>query len=232
MIQWLSDWLKEIILVILLATFVDLLLPNSSMQRYVKVVISLFILMTLLSPILTIFQSNIDLDQAVSGMRQNEIKSAKLKSIQEINREAEILSASNVEQTTRMVEVQIAEMMQSGLEKIMDDPLYQIQQVDVQTKFSEKLNSPEITVVQVLLRSNIEESAKTEDKGQTETYTMEPIEPVLIELEWEQTSEKEVNSNHGQEADQLKKEQLEMRITEVLKRDWELYSSQITVDWR
>jgi hypothetical protein len=84
----------------------------------------------------------------------------------------------------------------------------------------------------VLLRSNIEESAKTEDKGQTETYTMEPIEPVLIELEWEQTSEKEVNSNHGQEADQLKKEQLEMRITEVLKRDWELYSSQITVDWR
>lgn len=38
---WLSDWLKSIIMVILLATFVDILLPNQTMQRYVKTVISL-----------------------------------------------------------------------------------------------------------------------------------------------------------------------------------------------
>lgn len=48
---WLSNWLQELIMIVLLATFVDMLLPNRSMERYVKLVLSLLILLTLLSPI-------------------------------------------------------------------------------------------------------------------------------------------------------------------------------------
>ncbi|MBP1999434.1 stage III sporulation protein AF [Paenibacillus shirakamiensis] len=49
---WLGGWLKEIIFVVLLAVFVDLLLPNRSFERYVKLVVSLLILLTLLSPVI------------------------------------------------------------------------------------------------------------------------------------------------------------------------------------
>ncbi|USB34677.1 stage III sporulation protein AF [Paenibacillus sp. YPG26] len=48
---WIANWLKEIIFVVLLAGFVDLLLPNRSFERYVKLVISLLILLTLMSPV-------------------------------------------------------------------------------------------------------------------------------------------------------------------------------------
>jgi len=58
MMDALVGWLKQIILVVLLATFIDLLLPNRTMQRYVKLVVSLFILMTILSPVLQLFGSN------------------------------------------------------------------------------------------------------------------------------------------------------------------------------
>lgn len=61
--SWLSDWLKSIIMVILLATFVDILLPNQTMQRYVKTVISLFILLTLLQPLFSLFQKSVSVDQ-------------------------------------------------------------------------------------------------------------------------------------------------------------------------
>lgn len=40
--DWLAGWLKTVIMVIMLATFVDLLLPSNTMQRYVKTVLSLY----------------------------------------------------------------------------------------------------------------------------------------------------------------------------------------------
>jgi stage III sporulation protein AF len=79
---WLSDWLKSIIMVILLATFVDILLPNQTMQRYVKTVISLFILLTLLQPIFSLFQKSTSVDlmlsQAQSLFQNNSASGAAL----------------------------------------------------------------------------------------------------------------------------------------------------------
>ncbi|WP_240413997.1 stage III sporulation protein AF [Paenibacillus periandrae] len=79
---WLSDWLKSIIMVILLATFVDILLPNQTMQRYVKTVISLFILLTLLQPLFSLFQKSTSVDlmlsQAQSLFQNNSASGAAL----------------------------------------------------------------------------------------------------------------------------------------------------------
>ncbi len=57
MIAWLSEWLKEIVVIVLLAVFVDLVLPNNAMQRYVKIVLSLLILLAILSPLVALLQS-------------------------------------------------------------------------------------------------------------------------------------------------------------------------------
>ncbi|WP_246120300.1 stage III sporulation protein AF [Cohnella terricola] len=48
----LSGWLRQVIAVILLASLIDLILPNRTMQRYVRLVAGLFILMTVATPIM------------------------------------------------------------------------------------------------------------------------------------------------------------------------------------
>jgi len=48
----LSGWLRQVIAAVLLASLVDLLLPNRTMQRYVRLVAGLFILMTVAMPVL------------------------------------------------------------------------------------------------------------------------------------------------------------------------------------
>lgn len=53
--EWLNIWLKKIILLVLLAAFLDLILPNTSMQRYVKMVMGLILLLTILGPVFSIF---------------------------------------------------------------------------------------------------------------------------------------------------------------------------------
>lgn len=62
---FLSEWLKKLILLVLLAAITDLMLPNSNMQRYARLAIGLLIILTILSPILTLF--NLDnLGQVIS----------------------------------------------------------------------------------------------------------------------------------------------------------------------
>lgn len=55
-----NEWMTNIILFILIAIIIDLLLPNSSMQKYVKMVVSLLLIAIILTPLFQIFSINID----------------------------------------------------------------------------------------------------------------------------------------------------------------------------
>ncbi|EAX47920.1 hypothetical protein TcarDRAFT_1609 [Thermosinus carboxydivorans Nor1] len=57
MIAILSAYIKQIILVVLFATFLELLLPNNSMQRFVRVILGLFIMLAVLNPVLEIINT-------------------------------------------------------------------------------------------------------------------------------------------------------------------------------
>lgn len=61
MLQALSDIVKNVAIIILLTTFLDMLLPNTSMQRFIKVVMGLFVLLAIITPILDLFQADYDL---------------------------------------------------------------------------------------------------------------------------------------------------------------------------
>lgn len=52
----LTEWIKNIIFVVLFASFLELLLPNSSMQRFVRVIMGLFIMLAILNPIIDAVQ--------------------------------------------------------------------------------------------------------------------------------------------------------------------------------
>ncbi|RXI99510.1 stage III sporulation protein AF [Anaerobacillus alkaliphilus] len=58
--QFLTEWISNIILLILLATILELLLPNSSLQRYVKMVVGLLLLVIILTPLFSIFSKDVD----------------------------------------------------------------------------------------------------------------------------------------------------------------------------
>jgi stage III sporulation protein AF len=51
-IDYLTSWISNIILFVLLAVVLELLLPNSALQRYVKMVIGLLLIVIILSPLL------------------------------------------------------------------------------------------------------------------------------------------------------------------------------------
>lgn len=70
--SWLGDWLREIILVVLLASFVELLLPSKSMERYARLVLSLLILLTMLSPIVSLLKGDAVSELSIAMGRQEQ----------------------------------------------------------------------------------------------------------------------------------------------------------------
>ncbi|WP_052429617.1 stage III sporulation protein AF [Paenibacillus borealis] len=56
--SWLSGWLHELILVVLMAAFVEMLLPSKSMERYARLVLSLLVLLTMLNPIVSMLKGD------------------------------------------------------------------------------------------------------------------------------------------------------------------------------
>ena len=58
--SFLSSWISNIIIFILLATVIDMLLPSSSFQKYTKMVIGLLLIAIIITPILSLFQTNFD----------------------------------------------------------------------------------------------------------------------------------------------------------------------------
>ncbi|WP_070120712.1 stage III sporulation protein AF [Bacillus marinisedimentorum] len=57
---FLTEWISNIILFILLAVIIELLLPNSTFQKYAKMVIGLLLIVMILAPVLKILSLNPD----------------------------------------------------------------------------------------------------------------------------------------------------------------------------
>lgn len=68
MVAFIAAWVKDIILVVLFAAFMELLLPSSSMQRFIRVIMGLFIMLTILNPALDVIHNYIASGQEVSAV--------------------------------------------------------------------------------------------------------------------------------------------------------------------
>lgn len=58
--DFLKEWITNIILFVLLATVIDMLLPNTNMQKYTKMVTGLLLIAIILSPVLKILSSDFE----------------------------------------------------------------------------------------------------------------------------------------------------------------------------
>ena len=53
MVEWMSTWAQGIIVAVIIATIIEMILPNGNCKKYIKVVIGIYILFTIVSPIIT-----------------------------------------------------------------------------------------------------------------------------------------------------------------------------------
>lgn len=75
MIESITLWIKSIIFVVLFASFLELLLPSNNMQRFVRVILGLFIMLAILNPVIGVIEKGLASDQlpALAARTENNL---------------------------------------------------------------------------------------------------------------------------------------------------------------
>ena len=73
MIAFFSSWAQGIIVAVIVATIVELLLPNGSSKKYVKVVVGIYILFSIIAPVVNKF-ANQDINAEIFNLDKYEKK--------------------------------------------------------------------------------------------------------------------------------------------------------------
>ncbi|RKD34572.1 stage III sporulation protein AF [Thermohalobacter berrensis] len=88
MIHFLKNWVINIVTVVVFVTFIEILLPNSSMKRYINVIIGLTIIVVLVNPFIKLLTEDIDIEKEVfkqikSSYRSGQIKKEEFQNLRE-----------------------------------------------------------------------------------------------------------------------------------------------------
>lgn len=231
--DWLNGWLKQIILVILLATFVDLVLPNNVMQRYVKAVIGLFILLTILAPVTALFKEKLDINEEVLDMElmgkgrvsisAQTVSGGQMSSLSSIVQEGGRLKAENEQKSLEFVENRMEAMVKEKVEQTFNQP---VDQVQVKTELDEQ-GKPRIQSMRVVLKkadSPSDEGRSREDGGM---QPVRPIEPVSIHIEVGKEAGRPIGSVPQPISSDMEK--VRGQVIDQLKQDWQISSKQLLV---
>ncbi|WP_052703145.1 stage III sporulation protein AF [Paenibacillus beijingensis] len=179
MLEWLSGWLRDIIAIVLLAAIIDLLLPNKAMQRYVRLVVGLIILLTILTPIMRIFQGDLD-KKVAEGFRNWDESSAmnevKMPTLSDITKEAQRLSDERRQQTAELARANI----ETAIKKSVQDRLgAAVSSVKAQLAF-DAAGEGTLQSVTVTLASS--ESAGNRGAEASGTEAVDPVTPVAVDV--------------------------------------------------
>ncbi|MDN4091552.1 stage III sporulation protein AF [Brevibacillus agri] len=165
---WLTLWLKKIILLVLLAAFLDLILPNTTLQRYVKMVMGLILLLTIISPVFSLFSlSQDDLALRLDRYQQELNKPASV----EWKKMTDKLLGQQNEQMTAYVQAQVAAAVKA---KIKAD--YGVEVADVAVVIEQKQQGePTLSRMELVIG---EADSAPDQNGLQQVQPIKPITPI------------------------------------------------------
>lgn len=136
MIEFLSSWAQGIIVAVIIATLIEMILPNGSSKKYVKVVIGMYILFTIVSPII----------KKVGGkdINLNTIDIEKYE--QQISKSDNTISRKFEDNNTRSIKDIYVSNLKADISAKLKEKGYEIDTSDIQIKDDENYTIEKITL--------------------------------------------------------------------------------------
>jgi stage III sporulation protein AF len=162
--EFLIDWVTNIILFILLATVIDMLLPNTSLQKYTKMVTGLLLIAIILTPIFKLISKDFETVMAQIPTFQDSGEK-NMENLIELQKKE--IQASNHAYILETMAVQLEKGVE---EELMEQFGLEIAKIELTTKNDSQESFPEnLEMVTVRLK-----------QPETSVTTVEAIQPVSI----------------------------------------------------
>ena len=180
MIEWISNWTGGIVVAVIIDTVIEMILPSGNSKKYIKVVIGIYVLFTIISPVITkLTGETIDVSDILDLDKYVE--------------EAEDVVMQNTIQSNN----QIMQVYSSGIKDDMKAKIeakgYMVNSIDIGIANDESYSITDITI-------DVEKETENEENtGEADTNKVEPIESVnKVEISITGDSTKaDMNSNEN-----------------------------------
>jgi len=199
------SWITQIILLIMLATILEMLLPNDSFKHYVKMVIGLVLIIALLSPVMKLFNTPVDeILQSISPPPQeDQIKNS-------LNNNKKVIETN----LNSYIQQQTAVQMKNYVQKeLMDQFQLSIKDLDPQID-PDSTESPVKSVKVVLGQAKTKSDSKA---------NVEPVKEVTVDVSKEDRQESNQKKQTAAESGKYQK------VQKFLAEKWGLSSDKITI---
>lgn len=205
--DWITQWITEIILLILVATVLELLLPESGMRRYARIVVSLLLLLALLSPVLSIFRMSPE-ELFRASEKEGIVESEELK--KSINEKKSIIQASQL----AYIEKQTAVRMKNNIKEEWNER-FGVRLIAIHPDLTETsgANKYRIQTIRVVIGKP--------GNGQEIEGGAVAIEPVTIRVETERNKREDLSQ----------KNKLEEKMVSFLAAKWGFPEKIIELKW-
>ncbi|PLR76457.1 stage III sporulation protein AF [Bacillus sp. V3-13] len=168
--DFIKEWITNIILFVLLATVIDMLLPSSNFQKYTKMVTGLLLIAIILTPILKLFSSDFEAALASVPVLQSQ-REKNMENLIEMQK-TEIQAS----QHAYILEQMAVQMEQGAKEELMEQYGLEIAKIDVLADEQNQHEFPKnLQKVIVLLKHPEAEPEAVEAIKKIEINTEQPL---------------------------------------------------------
>ncbi|GAF22660.1 stage III sporulation protein AF [Bacillus sp. JCM 19047] len=159
---YINEWITSIVIIILLAVVLEMALPNTKLKNYVKITMSLLLLLFLLQPVLNIFYEDPDewLNEVIQQTTSEEINVE-----EEINSQKKDIERFFDAYTSEQVAVQLKDQANGDLKKEEDLMVTDLSIIQD--------NNGEFTQIEVVV-------VPYQEEERTSTSRTDEVEPVSI----------------------------------------------------
>ena len=217
MIEWISNWAGGIVVAVIIGTVIEMILPSGNSKKYIKVVIGIYVLFTIVSPVITKFTGEtievsdiLDLDKYVEEAEDVGVQNT----VQSNNQIMEVYSSGIQEDLKAKIEAK-GYMVNSIDIGIANDESYSITDITIDVEKEEKVDGNEMV-------------ENEENMGEADsTNKVEPIENVSkVEISIAGDS---TNSNKDSNEDSLSNSE-KKELKEYLSSVYEVNENNIIIN--
>lgn len=204
--QILYEWIRTLVVFIMFATILDLLLPKSDFQKYVKMVISLILLLIMISPLFKLLK--VDFEEAISQFQNNQA-----------------VEVSSMKNNIELKKIEIEKEQHAYILNQMAVLLINRVEEELKGEYETK-----ITDLEIVMEDNKEYSVLAEDIANVfVTVTKEESDELVEKVKPIEEIRIETNQTPVQE---IIEEIPVDDITDLLSREWEIEDSKINISYK
>ncbi len=211
--EWISGWIQGIIIAVIIGTIIEMILPEGNSKKYIKVVIGVYILFSIVSPVIT----------KVTG---NDFKIA---NVFELDEYIEASNSNSYQDLNKGQEEQIRNIYQNSLKNDMKEKIkakgYDVVEINLDIENNEQYTLKKITL---RLKKQIEKEETTENNNQNLVSSVENVNKIQIQIENTNQKNKELENNQNKEEQLSNKEQKEVK--QYLSNTYEIEEKNININ--